>query len=315
MKLFSNAQFSRRQQAELLLSLGVGVLIAGIGISIILLVIKLVYQLSAMPWSTYLLIIAGIEGIVLIAALLFLLQVMRRDIELEHSKEVFIALASHQLRTHPTAIKNFTSMLLGNYTGKLSAKQRKYLEMLNTSNESQLRIIEGLLCVAELESKQLKLLPEPVEVVALLHEVLTELQPRLTENQQHLELEIPDKLTTITDRRCLRTAMENLIANATKYTPSKGTIHIQLGQSKGHIILAVTDTGVGIADKDLPRLFVKFSRINNALSIKVAGTGLGLYIVKTIARLLHGSITVTSKYGTGSTFTLRISKTLSARWP
>ncbi len=311
MKLLSYSKLSRRLQIELLLSLGIGVLVAGVVASVLLLLIKSFYQPSPQSWSTYLLVVGGIEAIVLMGGLLFLLRAVRRDVELEQTKEVFIALASHQLRTHPTAIKNFTSMLLGNYAGKLTAKQRKYLELLNISNESQLRIIEGLLCVAELESKRLKLLPEPVKVAPLLHEVLTELQPRLNEHNQSMEVAIADdEITAITDRRCLRTAMENLLTNASKYTPDKGAIKVSLSDTVEHIILVVQDNGVGIDDRDLRRLFIKFSRINNAFSIKMAGTGLGLYIVKTIADLLDGQVGVKSKPGAGSTFTFKISKTL-----
>ncbi|HUC20184.1 MAG TPA: HAMP domain-containing sensor histidine kinase [Candidatus Polarisedimenticolaceae bacterium] len=313
MKLLSYPKLSRRLQVELMLSLGISVLVAGIAASAILLLIKVILHPSGLVWSTYLMVIVGLEGLVLISALLFLLRAVRQDIELEQTKEVFLALASHQLRTHPTAIKNFASMLLGEYAGKLTYKQRNYLEKLNAANESQLRIIEGLLSVAEVESRQLKLTPEPVRVVALLYEVLVDLQPRFKERRHQVELEVPDELTAITDRRCLRTAIENLLTNACTYTTAKGVIRINLSQSEGQVVLAVKDNGVGIAKKDLQRLFIKFSRISNPLSTQVAGTGLGLYLIKTIADLLKGSVSVKSKVGIGSTFTLRIAKTLSAK--
>jgi two-component system sensor histidine kinase SenX3 len=106
------------------------------------------------------------------------------------------------------------------------------------------------------------------------------------------------------DKQYARMAIENLVSNASKYSYEKSRIIITTRAEKNKFYLSVTDEGVGIAEGDIPKLFNKFSRIDNKLSVKAGGSGIGLYLSKQVARLHNGDIVVISKIGKGSTFTL-----------
>ncbi|MGH8459177.1 MAG: sensor histidine kinase, partial [Nevskiales bacterium] len=229
--------------------------------------------------------------------------------EFDKVKEEFVALASHQLRTPATAVKGNLGMLLEGYCGELTAEQQEILNDANQSNERQLTIIDDMLWVARTDSGRLELSKSPTDLSRLASEVVTEQMHTARERKQTITLENPaGELMLELDAQKIRMVFENLLSNASKYTPESGQIKVTLKQESNGAVLAVSDTGVGIAQEDIGKLFSKFSRIANPLSDKVGGTGLGLYLANEIVKLHGGAIRVDSTPGAGTTFTVTLLK-------
>jgi signal transduction histidine kinase len=228
-------------------------------------------------------------------------------IALSEAKDEFINLASHQLRTPATGVKQYVSMLLEGYAGTVTSSQREFLELANESNERQLKIIEDLLKVAQADSGHMHLDTTSTDLVPLIESVIEEQSLRFEERQQHVSFNHKEpSLNVLIDWDKIRMVLENLIDNASKYTHAGKSITVTLVRSKDDVQIAFKDEGVGIAEKQVSQLFQKFSRLSNDVSVLVGGSGLGLYLSKKIIDLHHGSITVTSVPGKGSTFTVII---------
>ena len=227
------------------------------------------------------------------------------EIRLERSKDEFIALASHQLRTPATAVKQYTAMLLEGYVGDLTEEQRHMLNKIYESNERQITTINDLLRVAQIDAGRMSLALSEVDMNKLIKDVVNEQMPKFLSRSQDVQVQLPE--TTVwaaIDHGRFRMALENLIDNASKYTPDGKSIHIRLGHQNGRIVIEIRDEGVGIPKEEYLRIFDKFSRIDNPLSISVGGTGLGLYWVQKILDLHRAKISVRSKVNEGTTFTI-----------
>jgi two-component system sensor histidine kinase VicK len=229
------------------------------------------------------------------------------EIALENAKNEFIALASHQLRTPATGVKQYIGMLLEGYAGKLTQAQEQFLNTANESNDRQLRIIDDLLKVAALQSGTIVANKQKTDLVALTKSVIAEQATKFKSSRQQLlfEHESP-KLHAEVDNALFRMVLENLIDNAHKYTYEGKKILVKIRNRANKIEITVKDEGTGINEADIDKLFQKFSRIDNPLSISAGGNGLGLYWVQQIIDLHSGTITVTSKLGIGTTFTITI---------
>lgn len=227
---------------------------------------------------------------------------------LNNSKDEFISLASHQLRTPASAIKQ----ILGLYTDGIIDIPDKHLENIKkayANNEHQINIVNGLLKVALVDSGKQKLVFKQCNVIQLLKNCVEEFRSFTDDKNQQLTLTCNTSTTTIVaDEHNLRMALENLISNAVKYTFEGGTIEITTSEDSKNFIINISDNGVGISDKDINDLFKKFKRIPNDLSDKEGGTGLGLYWVNKIITLHKGKIEVTSKLNEGTTFKVILPK-------
>lgn len=228
-------------------------------------------------------------------------------IELNKAKDEFISLASHQLRTPATGVKQYLGILLEGYVGKLPPKQRNMLNVAYESNERQLVIIDDLLRVAHIDAGKVMLHKEILDLAELIKQIVHEQGRTFKKRQQKVKCRMSDKkIPCEADRDRLRMALENIIDNASKYTPAGKTIIVDAEKQATHTVIRIVDEGVGIAKKDLPRLYQKFSRIENPLSTAVGGTGLGLYWAKRILDLHGFDVEVTSRLHKGTTFTVRI---------
>lgn len=226
---------------------------------------------------------------------------------LNQAKDEFISLASHQLRTPATAVKQYVGMLLEGYTGPLSDEQRALLTLAFDSNERQIGIVNDLLRVAHIDAGQVVIRRQPASLTALVASVLDEQLPTFRTRQQKVVRELPSsKLLVPFDAGKVRMVVENIIDNASKYTAPGKTITVRVEADRKQAHVHVTDQGVGIAKKDIPKLFQKFSRISNERSTEVGGSGLGLYWAKKIMDLHDGAITVTSRPHKGTTFTITL---------
>lgn len=228
---------------------------------------------------------------------------------LSDAKDEFISLASHQLRTPATVVKQYTGMLSDGFAGELTEEQLKLISVAYKSNERQLEVIEDLLRVARVDAGKVYLEKSSCNVVDQVEKAIKG-QAILFENRnQKVVFKRPDKkMMASIDPKLMLMVIENLLDNAGKYSHDGQTVTVSVDQNKKFTVITVKDHGVGIRKIDQKNLFKKFSRIENSLSESVKGTGLGLYWAKKVLDLHNGSIQVTSKYKAGSTFEISIPK-------
>lgn len=229
-------------------------------------------------------------------------------LEINRSKDEFIALASHQLRTPATAVKQYIGMILEGYAGDISPEQEKFLRSAYDSNERQIQVVNDILRVAKLDLKKIVLRKESTDISKLIDNILRDLMSHFNSRHQKVEFKKPEAALHIQiDTEYVRMAIGNLIDNASKYTPEGKNIQISVVAIGDETLeIRICDEGVGIPPESLEKLFKKFSRIENPLSVKVGGTGLGLYWAKEIIELHGGAISVTSEVGHGSTFVISL---------
>ena len=227
---------------------------------------------------------------------------------LDKLKDEFLSLASHELRTPMTAIKSYLWMVLQGEGGKITEKQASYLNRAYNSTSHLIVLVNDMLDVSRIESGRVTLNLGETKLGQLIDDAVAEITPRATE----LEIEIalvpyPSSLPSVmADYDKIKEVLTNLIGNALKFTPKKGKIKISLSKKDGFIETTVSDTGVGIKKEELSKLFQKFSMIGGSeeKSVNTQGTGLGLYISKSIVELHGGKIWVTSPgIGKGTSFT------------
>ena len=227
--------------------------------------------------------------------------------KLNSARDEFVSLASHQLRTPATIVKQYAAMLNQGYVGNLSKKQKDMVDVVYRSNERQLEIIEDLLRVAKVDDGKVYLEKSACNVVQQLEEVIDKQAILFNTREQTVVLHKPRKqIIAFMDQRLMLMVLENLLDNAGKYSESGSQITIDVKQDATYTTVSIRDTGVGIAKSDLQKLFKKFSRVDNPLSVSVGGTGLGLYWAKKILDLHEGTIEVTSRLHKGSTFMVKI---------
>lgn len=226
---------------------------------------------------------------------------------LNDAKDEFISLASHQLRTPATAVKQYVGMLTEGYAGGMSKKQESMLNIAYSSNERQLEIIEDLLRVAKVDAGKVYLEKSSYDVVQQMESVIHSQAILFKSRGQSVVLnKSGEEVYVFIDPKLMLMVLENILDNAGKYSKAGTQITIDIKQDDpSHTAISIKDHGVGIRKGDRQKLFKKFSRINNPLSSSVQGTGLGLYWAKKVVDLHEGSIEVTSVLNKGSTFTVR----------
>jgi signal transduction histidine kinase len=198
-------------------------------------------------------------------------------------------------------------MLLQGYAGQLSQQQMDMLDSAYESNERQLEIINQLLYVARMDAGRIKLKREKTDLAKLMRDVARDQGQAVADRNQQLSFRLPKRpLYAEVDPHFMRMVLENMLSNASKYTPEGGTITLGVRRAPGHIVLRVTDTGVGIDPSLHDSVFEKFTRVENELSTDVNGSGVGLYLTQQIVELHGGSIDVKSSIGKGSTFLVKI---------
>jgi signal transduction histidine kinase len=230
-----------------------------------------------------------------------------RLMDLNQAKDEFIGLASHQLRTPATGVKQYVGMLLDNYAGKLMRPQRAILRKAYDCNEREIQIINELLAIAQIDAGDISLNIEKFDLTQLVSDVLESHSVFLKSRRQTVSLKHAKRnFFVLADKARLKMVIENIIDNASKYSPKKSHIEIIINKYDGIFSIAVRDDGVGIAKKDISKLFKKFSRVDNPFSLDVGGSGLGLYLAKKIMTLHGGTIDVSSQVGQGSVFTIAL---------
>ena len=220
---------------------------------------------------------------------------------LDTLKSEFVSTVSHDLRAPLTLMRGYTTMLSN--VGPVNDQQQEFLGKILTSVDRMSKLVDDLLDLGRIETG-IGLSPEPVEISLVAQDILATFRPQALNKRVSLELELDDAMEPLqADPMLLRQAVANLVDNAIKYTDSNGRIILRAEQVDGRQIIQVEDTGVGIAPADQPRLFEKFFRLNQD---DTKGSGLGLAIVKSIVEQHHGRVSVESRLGMGSKFTIAI---------
>ncbi|GEM_PF-6758419 len=233
--------------------------------------------------------------------------VLNRERKLEKAQANFVSLASHQLQSPATAVKQQLGLIVEGYA-KEPADVKHFAEAAYESNNKQIEIINDLLNTARLETGTMKLITSKVDIVKLIKGVVDEQKISLKEGQRLVFDEPAQPVYGIFDETKIMMCVTNLVSNAIKYTPESGAVHIVLAHTPKVLKITVKDSGVGISSKDQKKLFKKFGRVENPLSGKVQGTGLGLFLVKQIIDLHKGTITIQSVVNKGTSFIIEIPK-------
>jgi two-component system, OmpR family, phosphate regulon sensor histidine kinase PhoR len=222
---------------------------------------------------------------------------------LEELRRDFVANVSHELKTPLTSIVGFTETLLdGARTDPDTCKE--FLQIIYKEGLRLQRLVADLLDLSKIESKQVSVKMEVVSVQIVVHDVVETLIEQMQAKNLRLLTDIAPLMVKM-DTDCVRQILVNLLANAMNYTPVGGKVTVKVKQDDRHWMVQVIDTGIGIPERDQPRIFERFYRVDKARSRNSGGTGLGLAIVKHLVELHHGEIEVESTVGQGSVFTVR----------
>jgi PAS domain S-box-containing protein len=233
----------------------------------------------------------------------------RQQIELEQAsnlKSQFLANMSHEFRTPLNAILGYTSMLLQGVSGPLGAAQKRNLERVDSNARHLLAIINDILDISRIEAGRMPVHLSRVELPTLVAEVLAEVEPLIARSKLTVRRELAAKLPIVrTDRPKVKQILVNLLSNALKFTPAGSvTVAAELKARAREVWISVTDTGIGIADRDKERIFGDFQQVDASPTRQYGGAGLGLSICRRLAEVLGGRLMLSSKVGQGSTFTL-----------
>ena len=227
-----------------------------------------------------------------------------KEKEIDKAKTEFVSLASHQLRTPLSTVNWYSEMLLTGDVGEVTSEQKKYLEEIYNSNQRMVDLVNTLLDVSRIELGTFNSESQPTNVVALVESVVDEQRLQIEENGLNFSREFRDTIPLIqADPKLLRMVIQNLLSNSIKYTPDGGAVTVTLSlDDKKNVLLTVLDTGYGIPKDQQNKIFTKLFRADNVIGKNTEGTGLGLYIAKSIVEEAGGKLYFESEENEGTTF-------------
>lgn len=221
------------------------------------------------------------------------------------AKTDFLSVVSHELRTPLNAIVNFSDLLLEGEAGDLSEVQRKHLDRIRGNGGQLQRMIEDVLGYTRLDSGESGIALQRVDVCAMVDEVAREFAGSLGRRGVEFQVVTDDGAAAETDPRRCRELLRSILSNAAKFT-EEGRVEVAVRREPGWVAVAVTDTGIGIDEAHIERIWDPFWQAEHPLIRRAGGSGLGLSIARRLAGLLGGDIHVASASGEGSTFTVRL---------
>ncbi|WP_308635360.1 two-component system histidine kinase PnpS [Paenibacillus silvisoli] len=240
---------------------------------------------------------------------LLILQDVTAIRRLERMRSEFVANVSHELKTPITAVKGFAETLLGGAVDDPETA-RTFLQIIFDESDRLNRLIGDILELSKIESRRVPLQFSPVDLSSFVQKTVELMRAEALHKQIRLSAKVEPDIYVEADEDRLRQIVMNLLSNGISYTPEGGMVSIIVepvgGENYESVRIHITDTGIGIPKKDLPRIFERFYRVDKARSRSSGGTGLGLSIVKHLVELHKGTITVDSRVGSGSTFTIEL---------
>lgn len=224
----------------------------------------------------------------------------------ERMKMQFMMSAIHELRTPLSNIRAYAETLASLEEINIE-RQKEFCNIITTEAIRLGRLIDDLLNLSQLDAGGMYIERKPTDLRRLVEDVVTKMQPGAEEKQLKFTVELPEKYFPIrVDKQKLSVALVNLIGNAIKYTPPGGEVSFRVSQTEQEVTFIVADTGIGISEEDLPKIFDRFYRARDARVSEITGSGIGLALAKEIVDLHGGTISVQSKLNEGSTFVVTI---------
>jgi len=228
-------------------------------------------------------------------------------LEASRAKSDFLAAMSHDLRTPLNAIGGYAQLIEMGVRGPVTDAQKMDLERIQRSKNHLDRLVSDVLSFAKLGAGRIELRREPIKVKHLLGSVVDMIRPQLAEKQLNLAtVPVDPELKIHADLDKAQQILINLLANALKFTPAGGTISLEVDPQDERVAISVNDTGIGVPEDQLERIFEPFQQAKRALVVSDSGVGLGLAISRQLARAMDGELRVKSTVGTGSSFTLTL---------
>jgi signal transduction histidine kinase len=222
-------------------------------------------------------------------------------------KSEFLANMSHELRTPLNAVIGFSEVLQEKLFGELNEKQDEYVDDILTSGRHLLSLINEILDLSKVEAGRMELEVATFDLPLAIDNARTFVRERATRHGITLDVEVDERLGDyVGDERKIKQILLNLLSNAVKFTPEGGRIGINARQANGAVEISVSDTGIGIAPEDQPKIFEEFRQVGGDYSHKSEGTGLGLTLAKKFVELHGGKIWLESEVGKGSKFTFTL---------
>jgi len=229
--------------------------------------------------------------------------------EKETMQEKFISMVSHQLRTPLVAVQEYLEVILGGMAGKVAVEQKHMLERIQIRISELLSLINDWLSFSRTDRSKISQKFKPLDIVSLLKEIVNFMQPVAQENGIALKVVPTNSILVVNgDKESLRELFTNLISNGINYNRQEGKVKIALKEENSNIVVKVSDTGIGIPDKDIPFIFDEFYRVKSKEVRGIPGTGLGLSIARRIVEAHRGTINVESKLGESTTFIVSLPK-------
>ena len=221
-----------------------------------------------------------------------ILRDMTKEKEIDKAKTEFVSLASHQLRTPLSTVNWYAEMLLAGDVGALNKKQKKYLDEVYRSNQRMVELVNALLNVSSLELGTFVIEPKSVDIRKLAKDVVDEQKPQINIKKIKFAFSCGKNVSFMrADPKLMRMVVQNILSNSVKYTPEGGHVRLSLSLAdEKNIQIKISDTGYGIPKKQHDKIFSKLFRADNVRNKDTDGTGLGLYIVKSIVEKSGGKI-------------------------
>ena len=244
-------------------------------------------------------------GLLVSAAVRDITERRRTQAEADRVKDEFFATVSHELRTPLTSMLGYAELMAD--LEELSPQGRRFLQVITRSAERELRLVDDLLTLVAIEESGLSIRPAVVDLESVVRDAVEAARPRANEVDIDLRLDVPGAPVLIeADRDRIGQAIDNLLSNAIKFTPLGGTVEVGLRIKGPRAEIDVADSGAGIRDGDVERIFERLYRSGSAVAQQVPGAGLGLTIALAIAQAHHGHIGLVKSDATGATFRLEL---------